>query len=131
MAQLAASLFLLAIAAVPARAVVLEGPVDVLIRNGRVIDGTGAPWYHADVAIQKGMIVAVGTVTASAKQTIDARGLIISPKTIDMLGQSELKLLFSLRLTGINGLPGVIDSDVSGPLQTAAFEFEGEVIQAL
>jgi N-acyl-D-aspartate/D-glutamate deacylase len=67
---------------------------DVLIVNGRVIDGTGSPWYAADVGIKDGRIAAIGRLQgAPAKETIDARGRVVAPGFIDMLGQSELTLL--------------------------------------
>jgi dihydroorotase/N-acyl-D-amino-acid deacylase len=67
---------------------------DVLIVNGHVVDGTGSPWYAADVGIRDGRIAAIGRLAdASAKATIDARGKIVAPGFIDMLGQSELTLL--------------------------------------
>jgi dihydroorotase/N-acyl-D-amino-acid deacylase len=67
---------------------------DVLILNGHVVDGTGSPWYAADVGIRDGRIAAIGRLSgASAKTTIDARGKIVAPGFIDMLGQSELTLL--------------------------------------
>jgi len=69
-------------------------PFDVVITGGHVIDGTGSPWYAADVGIRDGRIAAIGRLTgASAKTTIDAHGKIVAPGFIDMLGQSELTLL--------------------------------------
>jgi N-acyl-D-amino-acid deacylase len=63
---------------------------DLVIRNGHVIDGTGSPWYAADIAIRDGHIAAIGRLdSASAKQTIDAGGMVVAPGFIDMLGQSE------------------------------------------
>ena len=56
---------------------------DLLIRNGLVIDGTGTPGRHADVAIAQGKIVEIGRVTGSAKQTLDAADCIVSPGFID------------------------------------------------
>jgi N-acyl-D-amino-acid deacylase len=71
-----------------------EQPYDLLIRNGRVIDGTGSPWYAGDVGIRDGRIAAIGRLTdATAKQTIDAAGKVVAPGFIDMLGQSELTIL--------------------------------------
>ena len=69
-------------------------PYDLVIVNGHVIDGTGSPWYAADVAIRDGRIAAIGRLAgATAKQTIDAQGKIVAPGFIDMLGQSELTVL--------------------------------------
>jgi dihydroorotase/N-acyl-D-amino-acid deacylase len=67
---------------------------DVLITGGHVIDGTGSPWYAADVGVRDGRIAAIGRLTGAAAQTtIDAQGKIVAPGFIDMLGQSELTLL--------------------------------------
>ncbi len=67
---------------------------DIVILNGRVIDGTGSPWYAADVGIRDGRIAAIGRLTgAPARQRIDAGGRVVAPGFIDMLGQSELTLL--------------------------------------
>jgi N-acyl-D-amino-acid deacylase len=60
-------------------------PYDLVIKNGRVVDGTGNPWVYADVAIQNGRIVRVGDVPATeAKRTIDATGLVVAPGFIDV-----------------------------------------------
>ncbi|MGZ4789813.1 MAG: N-acyl-D-amino-acid deacylase family protein [Terriglobales bacterium] len=68
---------------------------DVLIRNGRVIDGSGNPWFWADVGIKGDRVTLVGRAApnATAKRTIDATGLIVVPGFIDMLEQSEYSLL--------------------------------------
>ncbi len=72
---------------------------DTVIRNGHVIDGTGSPWYGADVAVKDGRIAAIGKLDeASRKRTIDARGMVVAPGFIDMLGQSELTILVNPQL---------------------------------
>ncbi|HET9400298.1 MAG TPA: D-aminoacylase [Candidatus Acidoferrales bacterium] len=72
---------------------------DVLIRNAHVIDGTGSPWYEADVGIRGGRIAAIGRLRdASATKEIDARGRVVAPGFIDMLGQSDLTILVDPRL---------------------------------
>jgi len=71
---------------------------DIIIRNGRVIDGTGRPAFPADVAIEGDRIARIGNLRgAQAKRVIDARGQIVAPGFIDMLGQSETYLLIDPR----------------------------------
>lgn len=80
--------------AMPARAQRSSAPFDVLITNGHIIDGTGSPWYAADLGIRNGRIAAIGRLTdAPAKRRIDAKGMVVAPGFIDMLGQSELTVL--------------------------------------
>ena len=65
-------------------------PYDLVIKNGRVVDGTGNPWVYADVAIQNGRIARVGIIPSTdANQTIDATGLIVSPGFIDVHAHVE------------------------------------------
>ncbi len=70
---------------------------DVVISGGRVVDGTGAPWFAADVAISGDRIAGIfpgGRLSDSkAARRIDARGLVVAPGFIDMLGQSEFVVL--------------------------------------
>jgi dihydroorotase/N-acyl-D-amino-acid deacylase len=67
---------------------------DLIIEHGRVVDGTGAPWFVADVGVRAGRVAAIGRLDkATAKQRIDAGGRVVAPGFIDMLGQSELTLL--------------------------------------
>lgn len=69
-------------------------PYDVLIRHGKIVDGSGNPWYHGDLAVRGGKIVAVGKVPdAKSKRTIDARGLIVAPGFIDIHSHSDFTLL--------------------------------------
>jgi dihydroorotase/N-acyl-D-amino-acid deacylase len=76
-----------------------NGPYDVVIRNGRIVDGTGSPWYSGDIGVRQGRIARIGNLTgAAAKRTIDARGMVVAPGFIDMLGQSELAMLVNPHL---------------------------------
>ncbi len=85
---------LLASAAHPANA-----EYDLIIRNGHLIDGTGSPWYSADLAVKDGRIATIGQLSgAHAKRSIDAHGMVVAPGFIDMLGQSELTALVDPRL---------------------------------
>jgi N-acyl-D-amino-acid deacylase len=62
-----------------------EPSYDLLLRNGRIVDGSGSPWYRGDIAIRGDTIVLIAPViTASAKRTIDVGGQIISPGFIDI-----------------------------------------------
>ena len=75
-----------------------EEPLDLLIAGGRVVDGSGAPWFAADVGVRGGKIVAVGALAGRpAKRTIDAKGMLVTPGFIDLLGQSEYNVLVDKR----------------------------------
>jgi N-acyl-D-amino-acid deacylase len=76
-----------------------DAPFDLVITHGRIIDGTGSPWYSGDIGIRDGRIAAIGNLANSqAKRTIDAHGMVVAPGFIDMLGQSELTILVDPRL---------------------------------
>jgi N-acyl-D-amino-acid deacylase len=70
---------------------------DIVIRNGRVVDGSGSPWYYGDVGILNGKIAEIGKLNNAARQTIDATGMVVAPGFIDMLGQSEFNILVDNR----------------------------------
>jgi dihydroorotase/N-acyl-D-amino-acid deacylase len=72
---------------------------DIVITNGHIIDGTGSPWYSGDIGIRNGKIASIGNLTAAPRaRTIDARGMVVAPGFIDMLGQSEYTILVDPRL---------------------------------
>jgi N-acyl-D-amino-acid deacylase len=86
---------------------------DVLIRNGRIIDGSGNPWISGDIAIRGDRIAAIGHLSgAEAKRTINASGMVVSPGFIDMLGQSEDALLIDNR--SLSKLSQGITTEITG-----------------
>ena len=87
--------------------------VDVLIKNGHIIDGSGNAWVSGDIAIRGERIVAIGHLdNLHSKKVIDAKGLVISPGFIDMLGQSEASLLIDNR--SISKLAQGITTEMTG-----------------
>jgi N-acyl-D-amino-acid deacylase len=70
-------------------------PYDVVIRGGKVVDGTGNPWFEGDVAIRGDRIAAVGRLgqDVPARRVIEARGLVVAPGFIDMHSHSDMLLL--------------------------------------
>jgi N-acyl-D-amino-acid deacylase len=81
------------------RAAAPAAEYDLVIRGGRVVDGTGRRAFRADVAVRGDRVVRVGAVPAGARtrRTIDAAGLVVAPGFIDMLGQSEQNVLIDPR----------------------------------
>lgn len=66
------------------------GPFDLIVRGGRVLDGTGNPWFRADVGVRDGRIVAVGDLRdAEASRTVDATGRYVSPGFIDIHSHAD------------------------------------------
>ncbi len=86
---------------------------DIILKNGRIVDGSGNPWISGDVAIRGDRIAAIGKLdSVTAKRVIDATGLVISPGFVDMLGQSELALLIDNR--SLNKLSQGITTEITG-----------------
>jgi N-acyl-D-aspartate/D-glutamate deacylase len=109
-----------------------DGPADLVLRGGRVIDGTGAPWYAADIAVRDGRIVAVnrpGGGDREARRVVDAHGLYVAPGFIDMMGQTGAPFLKSRRaadnllfqgITTLNAGEGDSDAPLDGRAADAA-----------
>ena len=103
-----------------------QPPFDVVIQNGRVMDGSGNPWLRADVAVRDGRIVAVGTIAAGGARTvIDAAGRIVAPGFIDVhshaaegLVRPELRQGQPVIAQGITTI--VANPDGGGPVDLAA-----------
>jgi len=67
--------------------------VDLVIKNGIIVDGTGNPWFRNDIAIKDGKIVKIGKVKEKGEVEIDATGLVVSPGFIDMHNHSDMTIL--------------------------------------
>ena len=86
---------------------------DVLITNGTVIDGTGAPRRRADVGIRGDRIAAIGDLAGrTATRTLDAAGLVVAPGFIDLLGWSQLTVLVDNR--GVSKVTQGITTEITG-----------------
>ncbi len=86
---------------------------DVIIENGKLIDGSGNPWVSGDVGIRGDRIAAIGNLHgATAGRVIDATGLVVAPGFIDMLGQSEYPLLIDNR--SLSKLSQGITTEITG-----------------
>ena len=74
--------------------VALSQDLDVVIRGGKLVDGTGNPWRMADVGIRGGRVVEIGELKArKATKTIDATGLVVAPGFIDIHNHSDDTIL--------------------------------------
>lgn len=71
----------------------MNNTYDLVIKNGRVIDGTGSPSYLADVAVKDGKIVRIGRGIEGGRQVIDAKGLVVTPGFIDSHSHSDSAIL--------------------------------------
>ena len=130
------SLMLLLLLLVPFSADAAE-EFDLVIRNGRVVDGCGTPWYLADVGIRGGKIARIGRIAPdAARRTIDAAGLVVAPGFIDMMGQTATPMiqnpetalnLLTQGITTINAGEGVSAAPLSqDDARTAGWRTMGE-----
>jgi N-acyl-D-amino-acid deacylase len=67
--------------------------LDLTLKNGRIVDGTGNPWFFGDVGIKDEVVVDVGRVNQRTRKTVDVRGQVISPGFIDGHCHSDLMVL--------------------------------------
>ena len=115
---------------------------DVVILSGRVVDGTGAPWFQADIGIRDGKIVKIGRIDPEqADETIDATGLVVAPGFVDMMGQTATPMLrdpdtainlLTQGITTINAGEGSSAAPVSGEAAaTTGWQNTAEYFQLL
>jgi len=117
----AAAMLLLACTTAPIadKAGTTGDPVDLLIRNGRIVDGSGNPWVRGDVAVRGGRIVAIGNLGAiPARQVIDAQDHIVAPGFIDTHAHIEANLFG--KPTADNYVQGGVTTVITGNCGSSA-----------
>ena len=67
--------------------------LDLVVKNGRIVDGTGNPWFYGDVGIKDGVIIGIGRIEQESREVIDAQGRVVSPGFIDGHTHSDLMIL--------------------------------------
>lgn len=94
---------------------------DILIKGGRIYDGSGLPSYLGDVAVQDGKIVEMGRINGSAKRTVNADGLAVSPGFIDFHTHLDAQLLWDPLATSscYHGVTTVIPGIAACPWRRA------------
>src|SRR5437868_15066886 len=100
---------------------------DMLIRNGKIVDGSGNPWFYGDLGVIGDRIAFIGHAApdVKAKRTIDATGLMVAPGFIDMLGQSETNLLIDK--PAVSKLTQGITSEITGEGESIAPQNEATI----
>ncbi len=105
---------------------------DVVVKNGRLLDGTGNPWFKADIGIKNGKVLEIGDLSSEdANRIIVAKGLVVCPGFIDMHSHSEYSLLANSKAeskirqgvtTEVNGNCGDSPTPIEGITAEAAEE---------
>ncbi|MCJ7732675.1 amidohydrolase family protein, partial [Candidatus Bathyarchaeota archaeon] len=85
---------------------------DILIKKGKIIDGTGNAWYKSDIAVEDGKIAAIGSNLGGADKVIDAKGHIVAPGFIDIHSHSDIPLLIDPR--GMSKITQGVTTEVIG-----------------
>ncbi len=84
--------------------------LDVIIRGGKIVDGTGGPARHGDLGIRDGRIVAIGNVEEEARETIDAQGKVVAPGFVDIHTHYDAQVFWdgTLSPSSFHGITSVI-----------------------
>jgi N-acyl-D-amino-acid deacylase len=85
---------------------------DILIKKGKIIDGTGNTWYKSDIAVEDGKIVSIGSNLGGADKVIDVKGHIVAPGFIDIHSHSDIPLLIDPR--GMSKITQGVTTEVIG-----------------
>jgi N-acyl-D-amino-acid deacylase len=98
---------------------------DLVIRNGRIIDGTGNSWFRGDIAVLNGKIVTVGKVSGTARKILDAKNLIVAPGFIDVHGHVENGILSNPTSDNYiyDGVTSVVTGNCGGSADTLSVFF--------
>ncbi|MBL8231264.1 MAG: D-aminoacylase [Bryobacterales bacterium] len=97
-----------------------QQPYDLILKGGRIVDGSGNPWYRADIGVRAGRIATIGNLTkAAARRTIALNGEMVAPGFIDMMGTNSIPLLLD-PASGDSKLRQGITTIMAGEGQSAA-----------
>ena len=100
---------------------------DIVIHGGRVIDGTGNPWFYGDVAIKDGKIASIGKINPEmGKRAISAKGYVVTPGYIDMHTHSDQPIVHDGNAE--SKVRQGVTLDIIGESQTVA-PLEGPVLE--
>ena len=102
--------------------------LDIILSGGLVVDGTGNPWFKADVGVKDGRIVKVGRLKGfQAEEVIDVRGLVVAPGFIDMHSHSDLTLWVNPKID--NKIRQGVTTEVVGNCGTSPAPLKGEALK--
>ena len=96
---------------------------DILIRNGKIIDGTGNSWFYADIAVKDGRITRIAkSLDITATKTIDAKGMIVAPGFIDVHTHLEGDEKRTLQLPVLSLMESLLALPATADRQTLTLE---------